>query len=421
MIITEPLPLPAIALLIAVLEVSFRIANPSDVADSFMSDAVFFIMGSLMMAVAIVHQGLSSRLALGIIQITGNKVQNIVIGFTSISALLASFIGEHTVVAMMLPMGLTLIKFASGRKKIPNLTVLLLFSIAYGATVGSVGTPSGGARNAIMIEYWRSLTEAGITLSYFQWMILAYPMVVIGIIYTTWILLKVFKPEYKILDTAVRKLRIQVARKGTITGNEIFTIIIFSITLICWIFLNEKFGMGIIAIGGAFLYLASGLVEWNEVSRGTNWGVILLFAGTISLGVQMKSTGVAAWIGESVIVLMGGVIDQIEQARYLFSIFLTAFFSNIMSSSGTMAVFSPIVLSMGGHPLFMGMSAVIASAFGYFSAVAAPACMIIYSSGMVKISDFLKAGWRMGLASLVTLICIILFYWPFMIRFTNFK
>lgn len=421
LIITEPIPLPAIALLIVVLEVSFRIANPSEVADSFMSDAVFFIMGSLMMAVAIVHQGLSNRLALGIIQITGNKVKNIVVGFTAISALLASFIGEHTVVAMMLPMGLTLIKFASGRKKIPNLTVLILFSIAYGATIGSVGTPSGGARNAIMIEYWRSLTEAGISLTYFQWMILAYPMVIIGIFYTSVILLKVFNPEYKILDTAVRKLRIQVAKKGTITGNEISTIVIFCITLICWIFLNEKFGMGIIAIGGAFLYLASGLVEWNEVSRGTNWGVILLFAGTISLGVQMKNTGTAVWIGESVIGLSGGIIDQFEQARYLFSIILTAFFSNIMSSSGTMAVFSPIVLSMGGHPLYMGMSAAIASAFGYFSPVAAPACMIVYSSGLIKIADFLKAGWRMGIASILTLICIILFYWPLVIRFTNFK
>ena len=191
--------------------------------------------------------------------------------------------------------------------------------------------------------------------------------------------------------------------------------------MICWIFLNEKFGMGIIAIGGAFLYLASGLVGWNEVSRGTNWGVILLFAGTISLGVQMKNTGTAVWIGESVIGLTGGIIDQIEQTRYLFSIILTAFFSNIMSSSGTMAVFSPIILSMGGHPLYMGMSAAIASAFGYFSAVAAPACMIVYSSGLIKFTDFLKAGWRMGIASLLTLICIILFYWPLVIRYTNFK
>ena len=87
LIITEPIPLPATALLIAVLEVSFHIAPASVVAQSYMNDSVFFIMGSLMMAVAIIQQGLDSRLALAIINLTGNKVSNIVFGFSLISLL----------------------------------------------------------------------------------------------------------------------------------------------------------------------------------------------------------------------------------------------------------------------------------------------------------------------------------------------
>ncbi|SVB50812.1 uncharacterized protein METZ01_LOCUS203666, partial [marine metagenome] len=143
LIITEPVPLPAVALLIAVLEVAFHIAPATEVAKTYMNDSVFFIMGSLMMAVAIVHQGLDTRLALGIIRLTGNKVKHIILGFTCISALLSSFIGEHTVVAMMLPVGLSLVRNCSHQQPIPNLTALILFSIAYGSTVGSIGTPSG--------------------------------------------------------------------------------------------------------------------------------------------------------------------------------------------------------------------------------------------------------------------------------------
>ena len=63
LIVTEPVPLPAVALLIAVLEVAFNIAPATEVAKTYMNDSVFFIMGSLMMAVAIVHQGLDTRLA----------------------------------------------------------------------------------------------------------------------------------------------------------------------------------------------------------------------------------------------------------------------------------------------------------------------------------------------------------------------
>ncbi|HIO39971.1 MAG TPA: SLC13 family permease [Candidatus Marinimicrobia bacterium] len=421
LIVTEPVPLPAVALLIAVLEVVFHIAPPVEVANSYMNDSVFFIMGSLMMAVAIVHQGLDTRLALGIIRLTGNKVKNIVLGFTCVSALLSSFIGEHTVVAMMLPVGLSLVRNCGKNKPIPNLTALILFSIAYGSTVGSIGTPSGGARNAIMLEYWRAITDSGLTLTYFQWIIMAYPMVIIGMLSTTFLLQLAFKPEFNRMDTAIRRLKIQVAHKGKITGNEFLTILIFVIVFLCWIFLNEQYGLGIIAIGGAFLYMATGLVEWKQVSQNTNWGVILLFAGTISLGVQMKNTGTALWIGNSLMSLFSPLIDQFTMIPYILNIFLTMLLSNIMSSSGTVAVLGPITLSMGGDPAYMGMTTAISSAFGYFSAIAAPACMIIYSSGLVKMTDFLKAGWRMAIMSTITLLLLYKFYWPLIIGFTNFK
>ena len=421
LIVTEPVPLPAVALLIAVLEVVFHIAPPVEVANSYMNDSVFFIMGSLMMAVAIVHQGLDTRLALGIIRLTGNKVKNIVLGFTCVSALLSSFIGEHTVVAMMLPVGLSLVRNCGKNKPIPNLTALILFSIAYGSTVGSIGTPSGGARNAIMLEYWRAITDSGLTLTYFQWIIMAYPMVIIGMLSTTFLLQLAFKPEFNRMDTAIRRLKIQVAHKGKITGNEFLTILIFVIVFLCWIFLNEQYGLGIIAIGGAFLYMATGLVEWKQVSQNTNWGVILLFAGTISLGVQMKNTGAALWIGNSLMSLFSPLIDQFTMIPYILNIFLTMLLSNIMSSSGTVAVLGPITLSMGGDPAYMGMTTAISSAFGYFSAIAAPACMIIYSSGLVKMTDFLKAGWRMAIMSTITLLLLYKFYWPLIIGFTNFK
>ena len=421
LIITEPVPLPAVALLIAVLEVAFHIAPAAEVAKTYMNDSVFFIMGALMMAVAIVHQGLDTRLALGIIRLTGNKVKNIVFGFTCISALLSSFIGEHTVVAMMLPVGLSLVRNCGKQKPIPNLTALILFSIAYGSTVGSIGTPSGGARNAIMLEYWRTITESGITLTYFQWTIMAYPMVIIGMLSAAFLLQLAFKPEFTRMDTAIRRLKIQVAHKGKITGNEFLTILIFIIVFLCWIFLNERYGLGIIAIGGAFLYMATGLVEWKQVSRNTNWGVILLFASMISLGVQMKNTGTALWIGNSLMSQFSPLIDQFTVIPYILNIFLTTLMSNLMSSSGTVAVLGPITLSMGGEPAYMGMTTAISSAFGYFSVIAAPACMIIYSSGLVKMTDFLKAGWRMAIMSTITLLLVYKFYWPLVIGFTNFK
>jgi len=421
LIITEPVPLPAVAILIAVLEVSFRIAPANEVARSYMSDSVFFIMGSLMMAVAIIHQGLDTRLALAIIRFTGNKIYDIVFGFVSISALLASFVGVPTVVALMLPVGLTLVRYCSAKQPVPNITALLLFSIAYGSTVGSIGTPSGGARNPIMIEFLRSNSETGTTLSYGQWIIMTYPMVLIGILTTAFLLRTTFKPEFSSLDSAVRKLKIQVAHKGPLNAKEILTIGIFVFIFLCWVLLNEKIGMGIIAIAGAFLYMASGLIEWKDINKNTNWGVILLFAGAISLGVQMKNAGTAVWIGNGIIGMTGGLMEQFEVVRYIVVIFLTTLLSNVMNPAGAVAVLGPITLNMGGHPLFMGLTTATSASFSYLSAVAAPACLIIYSSGLVKMKDFLRAGWRVTAASALTLLIIYYLYWPLVVGFPNFK
>ena len=106
----EPIPFPAIALLTLVLQVVLGVAPPNVVASSFMNDAVLFVMGSLMFAIAIVHQGLDIRLAKLIIKIFGKSKRMFLAGLMTISAVLSSFLGEHTVIAIMLPIGLSVIK-----------------------------------------------------------------------------------------------------------------------------------------------------------------------------------------------------------------------------------------------------------------------------------------------------------------------
>ena len=384
------------------MQVLLGIDEPNNVAKSFMSDAVFFIMGSLMLAVAIVSQGLDSRLALGIIKLTGNKTWRIVVGFVSISAFLSSFIGEHTVTAMMMPVGLALIYNTSTNRAVTkNLAALILFSIAYGSAIGSIGTPSGGGRNVIMIEYWQEFGLVDIT--YLGWMKYAYPMLIAQIPIAVIILWLTFKPKQKVLDSAVRKLKIQVAKKGAMTGQDITTIIVFFLVFLGWVFLSNEIGLGIIALMGVFLYLLLGLIRWSDLNRNTNWGVILFFGAAISIGFQMKETGAALWIANSVIDLLKIISEDISVLRWIVSVLLTGTLTNLLSNSATIAVIGPIVLNMGGDPLIMGFSTAIASAFAYLTVVASPTCMIIHSSGLVKQSDYLKAGWKMFFISIIIL------------------
>ena len=411
LIMGEVIPLPAVAILIIILEVILEIDTPNGVAASFMSDAVFFIMGSLMLAVAIVSQGLDKRLALGIIKMTGNKTWRIVFGFVAISAILSSFIGEHTVAAMMLPVALTLVRNTSKDQKVVHrLATLLLFSIAYGCAIGSIGTPSGGGRNVIMIGY---ISEFGLgNISYLDWIKYAYPMLLIEIPFAVLILWFTFRPNQTILDSAVRKLKVNVTKTGKMTGNQIMSILIFVAVFLGWVFLSPYLGLGIVALIGVFLYLSFGLIEWKDINRNTNWGVIILFGAAISLGIQMKETGAAEWVADQAIYGMQMIVDDVGFLRWFISVFLTGILTNILSNAATVAVLGPVVLNMGGDPIILGLTTSIASAFSYLTIVASPTCMIIHSSGLVKSSDYLKAGWKLFIMSVFLLFLVSTIYWP---------
>jgi len=414
LIISESIPLPAVAILILVMQVILGVDTADGVASSFMSDAVFFIMGSLMLAVALVNQGLDKRLALGVINITGNKTWRIVLGFVTISALLSSFIGEHTVGAMMLPVALALIK-NSGVKtdRSTNLSSALLFSIAYGCAIGSIGTPSGGGRNVIMIGY---LSEFGMgTISYLDWMKFTYPMLMIQIPIVATMVWFTFTPSQKIMDSSVRKLKVKVAKTGSMTADQYMAVGIFIAVFFGWIFLSPFIGLGIVALSGVFLYVSFRLVDWQDINNNTNWGVILLFGAAISLGIQMKETGAAYWVADQILRSLEYIFNDIAIVRWFVSVVVTGLLTNLLSNAATVAVLGPIILDMGGNPIFMGIMTSVASAFAYLTVVASPTCMIIHSTGLISSGDYFKAGWKLFLISVILLFIISTYYWPILL------
>ena len=133
---------------------------------------------------------------------------------------------------------------------------------------------------------------------------------------------------------------------------------------------------------GVVLYLVMGLVEWQDLNRNTNWGVIMLFGSAISIGIQMKDTGAALWVANNVIEGLQVITSNVDFSRSFVSIFLTAGLTNILSNAATVAVLGPIVLNMGGNAVMVALSTALASAFAYLTVVASPTCMIclLYTS-----------------------------------------
>ena len=405
----EPIPFPAIALLTLVLQVVLGVAPPDQVASSFMNDAVLFVMGSLMFAIAIVHQGLDIRLARFIVFIFGKSKRMFLAGLMSISAILSSFLGEHTVIAIMLPIGLSVIKNIDTQQPDgKNAVLITLFSIAYGTIIGSIGTPSGGARNVIMINYLQEFSN--VHIDYWKWMKHAYPILIIQLIVAYFVLQFAFPSSLKNIKMRGYKKNIE-NRSIKKDINHLFSCLIIIAIIASWFTFNDIYGLGIIALGGALTFMIFGMITWEEINKNTNWGVILLFAATISLGFQINETGASSWLVIKFNELLNSLPANSMNVSWSIMAILSGLTANFFTSSATVSLIGPMAIELHPTDISFALSSAIASGFSFLTVISSPTAMIIYSTGLVSTKVFFRVGILMFIISILILYLMSQFYW----------
>ena len=145
--LTEAIPLPGVAFCTGLILVFGGIVSREEVASLFWSDACWFIMGSLMFAVAFVKTGVDKRICLLLFQ---HLARPKVIWVTGILILViapsAAFISDHALAAMFLPIPIALYNNSLGGRvpKDSELAKMLVIGIAMACNIGGFGSPSGG-------------------------------------------------------------------------------------------------------------------------------------------------------------------------------------------------------------------------------------------------------------------------------------
>lgn len=392
--LTEAVPLPMTAMIIGFYQVVMGIGTYRDVPRTFMDDAVIFIMGVLMMGAMLVKYNIHNKLAMYMLRISGTRIDRVVLGTVAFCALSAGFITEHATVTIMLPIGVAIVSLSGGIKKVPNLGKLMMLAIAYGVIIGGVFTPSGGARNALMLSYLNSL---GVSMGYGQWILMAFPFTMLMIFFVTYWLLRLFKPEVNDLEEVLERIQHEIDAGGPMSVQAKLALVIFIAVVIGWVLFSTQFGVGNIAMMGIVAAAILGLVDWNYLQQKTQWGVVLLYAGAISMGKMLVATGAATWLATQLLAA-ASVAFGITKGLPLLAVTtaITAFTTNTMADGPTVAFLGPVFIQAAEladtSPLAIGVATSLGSAFSYLLIIATPANAIVYGLGFLKASDFLKAG-----------------------------
>lgn len=426
--ITECIPLPMVSFCVGLILVFTGVVTRQEVAMLYWDDAVWFIMGSLMFAAAFVKTGVDKRVCLLMFKkLAVPNVRWITLIFFIVIAPLASFISDHALAAMFLPIGMLLYQ-NSLTDEVPEdkeLAKMLMISIAMACNIGGPGAPSGGARNVIMMTYLNDMF--GIDIGYFQWVTYCMPFLIL-MIPLTWIMVNWrFKPQIKSLAPSMQFLEAQIDRMGGWNKQQIWATIIFVIMVFGWFtektfydmgILPVRLGIGVIAMAGAVAYIFAGVVNWRDYHEKVDWGVVWLYAGAIIFGRTLDSTGAAYWLARSVVDSLAPLGMNAGIPLLMTGSGVTAAVTNLMADGPAAAAVGPITLNMAGlaHPgtayvPFMAMTTAIASSFAYCLIIGTPPNAIVYASGYLEAKDFLRVGVPMWFVANIVVLVMGVLYW----------
>ncbi|MEX2182030.1 MAG: DASS family sodium-coupled anion symporter [Gemmatimonadaceae bacterium] len=412
--ITEAVPIPVTALLPLLLFPVLGVMPVAEAAAPYANPVIFLFLGGFIIAAALAQCGLHRRMALATIGLVGTRPANLVAGFMVATAFISMWVSNTATIAMMFPMAMSVIALAERDARVGDagFAIALLLGLAYAANIGGLGTLIGTPPNALLAGF---VAETyGREIGFAQWMLLGVPIVVVALPIVWLILVKWLYPLPRDEITGGREaFRAESAALGPPSRAEWTVGAITLVTAASWVArpLIERVVPGLsdasIAIGGAILMFLvpvergrlTPALRWEDAER-LPWSVLILFGGGLSLAHALSTTGMAAWLGNSMTALVALPVVVIIVAITAVVLFLT----ELTSNTATAAVFLPIAGSLAiatGHdPFLFVIPAALAASCAFMMPVATPPNAIVFASGRLTIPQMATAGVWINLAML---------------------
>tara|TARA_Y100000588_G_scaffold169763_1_gene183490 strand:+ start:27842 stop:29185 length:1344 start_codon:yes stop_codon:yes gene_type:complete len=430
--VSEVVPIPATSLLPLVIVPLAGIAPIKAVAAPYAHPLIYLFLGGFLLSIAMERWGLHKRIALTTLLLAGSKPSLQIMAMMAVTAFLSMWMSNTATAVMMLPIALSVVHLLKDNgNQCDNFAKALLLSIAYGASIGGIGTLIGTPPNALMAAYLAD--SYNIEIGFATWMMIGVPLSLV-MLTLTWLWLT--KVMYKVDKTASQvetkgMFRNQLAQLGAMSRAEKSVLAVFALAAVSWVLrpvLGDVTGLAIsdtgIAIAAALLlfmlpaerHSQERVLDWQNAAN-VPWGILLLFGGGLTLAAQIKSSGLADYIAN----LLSGasamplVISVLVVAALI--TFLTEITSNTATAAGFLPLLGPVAESITGTPLVWVVPAAIAASCAFMMPVATPPNAIVFGSGEIKITDMIRAGFALNIIAIVLITLATLVIAPMVLNF----
>ena len=205
---------------------------------------------------------------------------------------------------------------------------------------------------------------------------------------------------------------------GLVKGAEVLNIgpktLISTIIMIAMVTLSALGVMPLLQC--AFIAAAAMLIfrccTPNQAMKAINWDILMVFAGSVVLGLAIQKTGIAERLAFGILDVCGTNPIVVMTAICFVGTFITEFISNTAAG----AMFFPIMyeaaekLGYEPYPFLIALMISVSSSFA--TPIGSPTHMLVYGPGGYRFSDFMRIGLLMNLIILAANIFIVNIVYP---------
>ena len=431
--ITEPIPIPATALLGSILAVLFGVAPVQEVFAPYGDPIIFLFMGSFIVARSMTIHNLDRRFAGMILRrerLAGSPA-GIIFAIGIIATVLSMWMSNTAVAAMMMPIAMCVLQPFTVNDPKSRIVGDGALVVAYAASIGGIATPVGTPPNLITMALLRKTLD--VNISFFQWMLIGVPISLL-------MFLALFLMVRGKNGGAATPHSSSIAEcigisASRLSRGERNTLVAFGTMVSLWVIpgfigifwgtnshiyrlYNERIPESAAAILAAVLLFLLPVnfkereftISWKEAVK-ISWGTILLFGGGLSLGTLMLKTGLGDALGGVILQATGQVsLMTLTAVSLAAAVVLTEFTSNTAAANIIVPVAISLAKALNLPPIPPVLGACFGSSLAFMLPISTPPNAIAYATGRVPMTRMILAGIKLDIVAAAIVLLVLKLY-----------
>lgn len=404
--VTDKLPAALVSMLGGSVLVICGIIEPAKLFSAFSGSTIVLVAAMMVVGSALFHTGIAAKMADVLVKFTGTSENGIMIAFMIVSAVISAVCSGVAVVAMLLPIVISVSKRAGvsvSRQLIP---------MSFAASFGCNLTLMGAASNVVVNG---ALEDLGVpTMSFFELGKVGVPITLAGIVFFLTIGKKFLTPG----DTSDQEyLAEYTGSNKAVAFNKpkaILCLGILAVLLVAMAADIEWLPMYLAAAFGAFILVLTGCIEQNDAYKSIDLSTLFIVAGMSAVSAGMSSSGAGALIADTAVKLLGEHPNKMFVLAIIL-ILVTLLTNAMMNTSCALLVtplFIPVVQAFGMNTTAVAVAICVAASAPFLTPVGSGTNTLIVRPGNLKFMDFFRPGLGLTIVVLLVSMIFIPIFWP---------